>query len=410
MKKLLAVIVLLGIAGFVGWRVQGKLKKEEGPARRGGASAVAVEVGPVRRETIRDIAEFTGTLLPESQFNVAPKVPGRLEKLMVNIGDEVRRGDLVAVLDSEEYAQQVLQAGAELEVSRANLAENKSALDIAGRELNRAKELREQKVASESEYDEAEAKYRAAEAKYQVVEAQIKQKDAALKTAEVRLAYTRIEAAWEGEDAPRYVAERFVDAGTMLRANDPIVSIVDTRSVVAVINVIERDFPEIKVGQAATVTTDAYANREFTGKIVRYAPVLREESRQARVEIEIPNEEKVLAPGMFVRARIQFAEHDGATVVPLSAVVRRNGGQGVFLADTAERKAHFVSVKLGIVNGDEAEVIDPPLEGMVVTLGHHLLEDNASILLPGEKESPKTGPGAETGGAPQKRSGGGRGS
>lgn len=389
MRKAIAALIILSLLGLTGWRVISKMLQKEEGTRSGGGRAVPVEVQAIRTEAVREVAEFTGTLLPRAQFDVAPKVPGRLEKLMVNIGDRVRPGDLVAVLDSEEYTQQVAQSKAELEVTRANLAENRSALDIAGRELNRVKELREQKVASEAEYDEAEAKYRAAEAKFQVAEAQIKQKEAALKTAEVRLAYTRIQAAWEGDESPRFVAARFADEGSMLRANDPIVRIVDTSMVIGVINVIERDFPEIKVGQSAIVTTDAYPSREFTGKIVRYAPVLSEESRQARVEVEIPNGDSLLAPGMFIRARIQFAERENSTVVPVSALVRRNGNQGVFLADMTAKKARFVPVQTGIVDGQRAEVVAPPIEGLVVTLGHHLLEDGATILVPEAEDAEK---------------------
>jgi len=383
MKKVLVIVVVVAILALLGWRIYRKVTQVKNANGPGGTRAVAVTVEPVRTATIRNVAEFTGTLLPRSQFVVAPKVAGRLEKLLVNIGDSVKNGDLVAVLDSEEYAQQVAQARAELEVSKANLADCQSTLDVAGRQFQRAKDLREQKVASEAELDEAQANYRAAEAKHQVAEAQIRQKDAALKTAEVRFSYTSIRAAWEDGTGPRRIAERFVDEGAMLKANDPIVSVVDLSSVTAVVYVIERDFPQIRVGQEATVMTDAYADRQFTGKVVRLAPVLKEESRQARVEIEIPNRDGLLAPGMFVRARIQFAEHPGATVVPVSALVRRNGNQGVFLADTEAMRGHFVAVRVGIVDGNLAEVLEPKLEGTVVTLGQHLLEDGAAIVLPG---------------------------
>ncbi len=312
MKRVVLIAVVLAAAGLLGWQIYARIQ-EQAAAQAGGrpgGAPVPVEVTPVRTATVRDVAEFTGTLLPRAQFVVAPKVSGRLEKLLVDIGDEVKNGDLVAELDSEEYEQQVAQAGAELEVSKANLAESRSALDVADREFQRAKELREQKVASEAELDQAEAHYRAAEAKHQVALAQIKQRDAALKTAQVRLSYTRIQAAWQDGAGPRLIAERFADQGAMLRANDPIVSVVDVSTVIAVINVIERDFPDVLIGQPAVITTDAYGDREFSGCIARRAPVLKEESRQARVEVEIPNPDGLLAPGMFVRARIQFAEHD----------------------------------------------------------------------------------------------------
>lgn len=381
MKKAVVILVVAAVLGLIGWRIYNKTRAvAKGPGR--GPKAVAVEIAPVARQSIKDIAEFTGTLLPRSQFKVAPKVSGRLEKLMVNIGDSISNGDLVAVLDSAEYAQQVAQANAELEVGRANLAESKSALDIAGRDLERVRELRDQKVASESEYDEADARYRAAEAMYQVSEAQIKQKEAALAMAEVRLSYTRIHASWEGENGKRRVAERFVDEGTMLGANDEIVSIVDLSTVIGVINVIERDFPGIRVGQTAQITTDAYPERVFSGTIVRFAPILREDSRQARVEMEIPNDEGLLAPGMFIRASIEFAEKENVITVPMAAVANRDGKQGVFLVNRVDSIAEFVPVKLGILSGSRVEILEPELEGHVVTLGQHLLEDGAAITLP----------------------------
>ena len=387
MKKAVFVIGILVVLALVSWRVYVAFSEGQGPGGGRGALTVPVEISPVSQRDVRDIGEFSGTLLPKSQFSVAPKVSGRLERLLVNIGDSVSNGDLIAVLDSEEYAQQVAQATAELEVSQANLADSKSALDIAAREYERAKDLLQQKIASETELDEALARYSAAKAKHEVSEAQIKQKEAALKAADVRLSYTQIKASWEKEndDKARKVAERFVDVGAMLRANDPIVSIVDLSTVRAIIFVVEQDFPEIRIGQSATVTTDAYGDRKFDGTVARRAPVLQEESRQARVEIEIPNKDGLLAPGMFVRVTIHFDEHKKATVVPVTALVRRNGDQGVFQADTEEMKAHFVAVETGIVDGDWVEILSPELDGMVVTLGQHLLEDGVSIVFSEEK-------------------------
>jgi multidrug efflux pump subunit AcrA (membrane-fusion protein) len=111
------------------------------------------------------------------------------------------------------------------------------------------------------------------------------------------------------------------------------------------------------------------------------APLLKETSREARVEVEIPNPEGVLKPGMFVRAAIEFDRHANATVVPFEALAQRDGRQGVFLADLTEKKAHFVPVTVGIKNGGEVEVTAPPLSGMVVTLGQHLLTDGSPITV-----------------------------
>ena len=225
---------------------------------------VAVEVKPVRRATIRDVSLFTGTLYPRSQFIVAPKVAGRLEKLLVNIGDRVRRGQTVARLEDEEYLVQVEQAKAELEVARAKIEENRSNLDIARRELERLRTLRRNNIASQSSFDAAEGQVNSQQAMYKSAQAQFEQKEAALKAAQVRLSYTSIEASWQGGDEYRIVGERFVDEGAMLAPNSSIVSILENSVLKAVIYVIERDYPKIKKGQEAVISTDACFKGKFT--------------------------------------------------------------------------------------------------------------------------------------------------
>jgi multidrug efflux pump subunit AcrA (membrane-fusion protein) len=87
---------------------------------------------------------------------------------------------------------------------------------------------------------------------------------------------------------------------------------------------------------------------------------------------------------MFVRVQIEFKQHENVTVVPIAALVKRNGQQGVFEVDRKEKKVYFVPVELGIVNGTQAEILNTQLSGAVVTLGHHLLEDGSQIILPDE--------------------------
>ncbi|MDP2896154.1 MAG: efflux RND transporter periplasmic adaptor subunit [bacterium] len=385
MKKAILILVAIAVAGFLGWRVYKKASASpKGAFRRRGAMAVAVDISPVQKTTIRDVGLFSGTLLPKSQFIVSPKIPGRLEKLFVNIGNPVKRGNLIALLDSEEFFQQAEQARAELDVAAANVEESFSALGVAQRELERVQTLREKKIASEAELDSAQAQCDAQDAKYRVTLAQVTQKEAALNAAQVRFSYTQIRALWEDGDEPRIVGERFVDEGEMLRANDPIVSVLEIHLLTAVIHVIERDYSQVRTGQEAVITTDAFPEKSFPGTIVRVAPILRETSRQARVEIEVANAQRLLKPGMFIRAEIEFAKHDDATVVPVAALARRGGQQGVFLADTQKRKALFVPVTLGITHNGLAEVLKPPLSGEVVTLGQHLLEDGSAIILPRE--------------------------
>ena len=389
MKKILVIVIVLAGLSLLGWQIYQKVVASQKGNSKRLAVKVAVEVKPVETASIRDVHEFTGTLYPRSQFVVAPKIAGRLKKLMFDIGDKVDPEQLIAVLDDEEYIQQVDQAKAELEVSRANLEEKQNSLEISRREYERTAVLRTKKIASVSELDTAESNYKNQEAKLKVARSQVVQNEAALKVAQVRLSYTQIKVPpKENKENNEYqlIGERFVHEGAMLAANTPIVSILDIHNLIAVMHVIERDYSKIRLGMKASVTTDAFPGKTFRGEIIRMAPLLKEKSREARIEIEIANKEILLKPGMFVRVQLEFARKENTTVVPLDALTKREGRQGVFMVEKQTNKTRFVPVKTGIINGTRVEILNPPLAGLVITLGHHLLEDGAAIILPAEKQ------------------------
>ncbi|UCC99362.1 MAG: efflux RND transporter periplasmic adaptor subunit [Phycisphaerales bacterium] len=383
MKKLLLLLLILAIGGMAGWGLYQRLTGSD-VAQKPGRSAVvvAVETGPIGKGPIYDVGVFTGSLEPKSQFIVAPKVAGWLRELLVDVGDTVARNQVIAILDDEEFAQEVEQARAELQVAKANAANCASDLDIAKREYERAKALREKQIASASELDVSEAAFNASETRHKVSLAQVTQKEAALKTALVRLSYTKVQAFWEEGDQTRVVGERFVDEGSLLQMNQPIVSILQNNPLTAVVHVIERDYPKVTIGQQAIVTTDAYPGITFAGGITRIAPLLKESSRQARVEVEVPNAELMLRPGMFIRTRVEFARHENAALVPLAALVRRNDREGIFIADLQNRKARFVPVTTGIISDELVEITEPEISGLAVTMGNHLLEDGSDITIP----------------------------
>lgn len=452
MKRVVAFLTVAAVLGFLGWRIWEKVqeKRAQGTAQNGGGrrggGVVPVVVEPVRRETIRDVRLFTGTLRPDSEFDLAPKIAGRLKTLTVRLGEPVKHGQLIAELGAEEHVRRLEEAQAALEVARANaekvrldaeledqelgqrvvraeaelgiaraaVMESMSNRNVAEREYERAKALREKTIMSQSGLDEAEAQYQVATAREEVARAQVAEKEAALasarvrlsetqksarhhelllaraqvaqkvaavKSAEVQLAYTRIVAEWEGDPRDRYVGRRYVDDGAMLTSSIPVISVVDLGRLRALIYVIERDYPLIRVGQEAEVSTDAYPGKTFKGRIARISQVLQETSRQALVEVEIENGDMLLKPGMFVRLALEFAKHEDATVVPRAALVRHNDRQGVFRLDEAGGTVRFVPVRAGILGGESVEVLEPPLDGSVVTLGHHLLSDGAAVVV-----------------------------
>jgi RND family efflux transporter MFP subunit len=382
-KKLLIGFLIIFFIVWLGWQIYQKSVAATPNARRQRErTPVAVEVQAVKTKTIQDVGRFTGSLYPKSTYDLASKIAGRVVRLTVQIGETVQPGEVVALIDDEEYRQQVEQASADLQVAEANYLDRQTSVSNARREFERSVALREKKVASQAELDAAEFELKTQQAKLKVAAAQVAEREASLRLAKVRLAYAQIRVPKAAEEGHRVVGQRYVDEGALLAPNAAIVSIMDIGTVIAVIHIIESDYAKFEPGMTAVVTTDAFPGRSFDGRVARIAPLLLEKSREARVEIEIANPDTVLKPGMFVRVEVLYTEHPHATMVPLAAVVKRENVAGVFIVDQASKTARFTPVQLGIVNDGWAEVLEPALSGFVVTLGQHLLEDGAPVMLP----------------------------
>lgn len=348
-----------------------------------GPAPAPVEVAPIEHGAITLRRTFSGTLAATAEFVVAPKVGGRLQRLSVDLGDPVQRGQVVAWLDDEEYRLAVAQAEAERAVAEANRAEARSALEIATRALARIESLHARGVASETEYDEAQSDELAKRTRLEVAGAQITRAEAVVARAEVQLQYTRVTADWMGGDDLRVVAERLIDEGDTVAANARLLSIVELDPVTAVVYVPERDYAQLRVGLAVELVTDAYPDRTFAGVTRRVAPVFRQSTRQARVEITVPNPEHELKPGMFVRALIVLDHVESATIVPWSALTERDDEQGLFLVDGSGQAVDWLPVRTGVREGDRVQILAEGLRGQVVTLGQQLCEDGARITIPG---------------------------
>jgi len=338
-----------------------------------------VEVAEVERRALDLERSFSGALEAESELVVAPKVGGRIERLAVDLADPVQRGQAVAYLDDAEFAQAVKQAEAEVAVAEANLVQARNALEISRRENQRMVALRERGIASDSEYDLAQADLMEKEARVKVAEAEVNRAQASLESARIRFEYTRVTADWSEDDSERMVAERFVDEGETVSANEPLLLIVQLDPIVAVISVTERDYGRLRPGQEAGISTDAFPGEVFRGQINRIAPVFRQSSRQARVELALANPEGRLKPGMFIRARITLDHVDEATAVPEAALTKRGEIEGVFVVDEDGARAKWTPVETGIRSGSWVEVTSPSLAGRVVTLGQHLIGEGSPI-------------------------------
>ena len=382
-KMFILTILLVGAAAGLGWVIFGRLQDRAGSSKSAKTlRPVPVEVVEIKRGPIALQRIFSGELEALAEFVVAPKVSGRVERVIVNIADTVTRGQVVAELDNDEYVQAVAQARADLEVARANRSQAKSALEIAKREFKRTESLLKRGIASDSEFDAVRQDRLAKQAQLKVGAAQVTKAESSLETANIRLGYTQVTAGWTGGAGHRVVAERYVNEGQTVAANAPLLSIVDLNPIVGVIFVTERDYAHLKPGQLVSLTTDAYPGEQYPGRIARIAPIFRKSTRQARIEMTIDNPQHRLKPGMFISATVVLARVPEATIVPEQAVTIRDDLNGVFIVSEDGQSVAWREVKVGIREGDRVQVEGEGLSGRVVTLGQQLVKNGSAITIP----------------------------
>lgn len=385
MRKLIVLVVLVVAVGYVAWQyIIAPDKTARGSRKAGVPQEVAVETARIQKADLGDRVVFTGTVKAEERYDAAPKIAGIIRQVNFNVGDTVKRGDVLVVLDDDEHALAVEQAEASLLVSQANANDAEKQLEITRRDFDRSETLRRQSVITAQEYDKADASLKAAQAKYETALAQVRLAEAALKTAQVKLGYTRVKAEWSDGPPTRVIGQRYMDAGGIVAANSPIMSVLDINTVRAIIAVSEKEYPKMKPGHPVVVTTDAFPGRRFAGRVERVPQELGVLTREAEVEVAIDNPDLALKPGMFIRADIEFARRNGATAAPIEAVVRReDGSRGVYVVNGDRNSVAFRAVTEGIVDGKLVELVDGDdlMGSEVVVLGQHLLKDGISVRI-----------------------------
>ena len=387
---ILTVFLIVAAAVLAGL-LWGSFKTRTGPGKSDPSSRLApVEVAPVQHGQITLRRTFSGELEALAEFVVAPKVSGRVKHMLVDIADTVSRGQVVAALDDDEFVQSMAQARADLAVAQANLAEARSALEIANREYRRTESLVKRGIASDSEFDAARQALMVKQAQLEVATAQVTKAEASLETANIRLGYTQVTAGWTGGGDQRVVAERYVDEGQTVAANTPLLLIVELHPIVGVVFVTECDYAYLKPGQVVSLTTDAFQGKTFAGSIDRIAPVFRKSTRQAKVEMAIDNPRHQLKPGMFIRATVELTRVPDATIVPEAALTLRDDRHGVFIVAADGKSVSWRPVDVGIREGDRVQVKGEGLTGRVVVLGQALVKDGSPIAIAHESDKADT--------------------
>jgi HlyD family secretion protein len=306
----------------------------------------------------------------------------------VQLGDRVRRGQLIAKIEDFEIVEQVKQADASLEVAKATIRQREADLKVAELNFERSKNLFGRQLLAKQALDDAESRFLAAQAQLDLSRAQSTQTGARLDELQINLANTRIISPVDG-----YVGKRNADAGAWVSQNAPVVSVVDISRLRLVANVVEKDLRLVNPGDPATFEVDAFPGEQFKGRIARVAPVLDPATRTAPMEVEIVNAENRLKPGMYARVLLQIEEHKDATLVPKVAIVDFEGKRGVWVP-SGDNKARFVEVKLGLEDPERMEILEGIKAGdQVVTDGAASLRAGDTMVLPGQGQAGPGGPG-----------------
>lgn len=346
----------------------------------GPTGPMSVEVATVSRGVVTEQLTVVGNLIGEATVEVVSRVAGRLESVGVRLGDRVRKGQVIARVEDAEVRQQVAQAEAAFEVSQATVRQREADLKFAETNATRSRNLFERQLLPQQSLDDAEARLQSAQAQLDLSRAQFNQTRARLEELRITLANTQIFSPVDG-----FVGKRNLDVGGFVSGNTAVFSVVDISSVRLVVNLVERDLRRVTPGTPAETEVDAYPGEIFKGRVARVAPVLDPATRTAEMEVEIPNPDARLKPGMYARVRLTVGERKEALVVPRNAVVAVGGQRGVYVLNGESNQVTFQKLETGLEDQDRTEVLEGVREGLiVVTTGANALRDGDTVRLPGQ--------------------------
>lgn len=364
------ILLLVGLAAFNHLR-HGEKKQ----VAVGEMEVVPVRVAEATRVNLQRVVELTGEIKPAAVVDVYPKVPGKIiENILVETGDLVSKGDLIAVLEDSAIKAQLEEATAGLAAAEAGLRQSEANLEVLERDLSRMEELYKAEAIPKQQLDHINAQYKAAVEARKLAGAQVERARAVLKQLQILYGEHKIYAPLSG-----FVAARYAERGSLTSTSQPLIRISQEDELKVVCGVTEKDFPEVKKGIKAEVTVDALPGRVFEGVVSVISPTIDPATRTAQIEIRIPNEKYELRSGMFARIKLYLGEREALTV-PTEAVNKMPGTGSYYVYVVEDNKAVLRNVKVGITQGNLTEIIDGLTEReFVVTRGQNRLYDGAQV-------------------------------
>ena len=382
-----------GGGGFPGGGGGGGFPGGGGGFRGGfGRGPLTVELAKAHKAPLAAEITVVGNLIGDATVSVVPRTAGRLQEVSVKLGDRVNRGQRIAKIEDFEIVEQVKQAEAAQEVSLATIRQREADLQLAETNVERSRSLFERQLLPKQTLDDNEARYQAALAQLDLARAQTTQSKARLDELRINLANTVITSPVNG-----FVARRSVDPGAFVSQQAPVADVVDITRVRLVANIVEKDLKELQSGNSTSVEVDAFPGEKFSGRIARVSPVLDPATRTAPIEIEIPNPDYRLKPGMYARVGITTQAKKEALVLPSTAVVDLGGRRGVF--QLQNDVAVFRTVQVGSEQGSLVEILGGLNEGdEVISTGAGALRDGDRVALVGRGGGGERGNQAPEGG------------
>lgn len=361
-KFQIALAVFIAIVAIITYRIYSNIQKDKARAANMGQKKTEnVVLENPTRKTIIPIMRFSGTLDPAWQAEVGSKVDGRLEKVFVQEGDRVYKGQILAVLEK-------VDTDANLQSARGSYLDAKTNLEKAEIDLQRYQKLGETGAVSQSVVDNYRFACDNARAKLEAAKG-------SLASYESKAADTQIIAPNDG-----IIAKRYYQEGYYAKAATPIFAIADITKLKTTIHIPEGNVASVAVGNKAQIELSAYADKKIEGVITHISPVADSPSHTFAAEVSVNNADNMRA-GIFATVMLQASAKENVLVVPLQAIVMRDDQKTVFVPD----KDGYVKRKVLDVGymDDKIAEIKAGLEEdeLIVVEGHNKLREGSQIKM-----------------------------
>ncbi len=413
-KKLLWIVASVALAALIAWRWMDRRTSDTDDSDRsadGASVATPAAVVHVERHNVVSALTIAGEFKPFQDVDVHAKVAGYIRKIYVDVGDHVKAGQTLAVLEVPELAAQLSGADAavratEQQINRAqgDLQRAKSSHAAAHSAYTRLKQAADSRsgLVAQQEVDdsqakdlEAEGQEASAQAELSAAKQQLEVAQASQKQSTAMSGYTQITAPFAG-----VITNRFADTGALVAAGTSssaqaiaVVRLAQVSVLRLVLPIPESMAGQIHLGDVVSVRVQAL-DREIQGKVARFADSLDTQTRTMATEIDVDNRDGRLMPGMYTETKLSLREKKNALTIPLESVTR-NGDDATVLALSPQNKIEERHVKLGAEDNERVEVISGLNEGARIVIG------NRSQFRAGQTVTPKevSAANVKTGGA-----------